>query len=395
MIRVLTALFFTFALPATSLAAGAQCSRVFHTPGYFRQVVESRGLRLFVKESRQTEHTKWQGVLRHVPRETLAQTPRPINALRFAAKTLPLKLFGIETHANGGRYELTPVRAMYEHTIVRGANHLSRVTLNKELEPAFFARLPFIILISALIWSQIDAYYAEQLETHRAEIILENKALYERLIQTDYRYRSLKRQLADQTISLEEALESAYWIEFAYSQYFNFRDANPEALTSLEGSSPLLTHLAFNHLEKIFQEGVRSQPGFDVPPGRLGPINEQQKLELVQLNHALNLRYQLLTEYVHQTEVFGELRQDPKVLEALDLSLATPFGKRLVEAHEAGRIDRGQLLSMLQEEAYWQTRFAEWGVIGVRKLKRNADGAMTGQALTLDHIRSEILADIR
>lgn len=379
-------------IPA-QVRAGGLCSKVFASPGYFRQVIETRGLRLFVKESAQPESTKWAGVVRHVPRATLDSAPKTIDGIRYVAKTLPLKLFGVETATDRGRYELAPVTALYHGTVVRASNHLSREFLNKNLEPAFFSRLPFMILMSTIIWNQIDAYYAEKLSDHRLEIISKNKDLYKGLIQNDFRYRSIKKKLAEQSISEAESLESAYWIEIAYANYFEYRESHPEVLTSLSESEGLLGHLVFNHLEKVFNEGVQSQPGFDVPSARLGPISDAQKLQLLQVNHALALRYQLLTEYVNQTDAFRRLSKAPEVQEALDLSLKTGFGGKIIELAESGRITRGQLLAALQEEAYWQTRFAEWSIIGVHKIKKTQDGFASSEILTLEDIRSEILAD--
>ena len=105
-------------------------------------------------------------------------------------------------------------------------------------------------------------------------------------------------------------------------------------------------------------EGVQSQPGFDVLQERIGLISDQQKFDLMKINHQLNLRYQLLTEYVRQTKTFEISRSDPAVLELVDLSMKSDFGRQMAQLLDAGKISRDEFLGRLQEESYWQTRLA-------------------------------------
>jgi hypothetical protein len=133
-------LFLLFLIPVPGWAGISVCSDLFSDTSYFMQVVQSRGLRFFIKTSEVRPETKWHGVLRHVPQAELESSFKLSNGLRYAIKTLPLKLIpGIETVApQGGRYELTPAKAVYDQTVLRASNTLSQKFFNKNLEPAFF-----------------------------------------------------------------------------------------------------------------------------------------------------------------------------------------------------------------------------------------------------------------
>lgn len=388
-------LFFLIGIPSQVWAKMPLCSQVFADPSYFREVIETRGLRLFIKNSVERTETKWFGVVRHVPQTELANSFKLANGLRYAIKTLPLKLFKVETEApQGGRFELTPTKALYDQTVLRASNNLSKKFFNKNLEPAFFSRLPFAIFFGVMVWNQIDDYYAEQLQTHMDENIKQNAAIYERLLMTDYRYRGIKKDFLKGKISHEDALKGAFWVEFAYSEYFKYRDANPEALSSLDSSMVLLKHLAFNHLQKIFSEGVNPAKGFEIPKEHLGPISNDQKLQLFKINHVLNFQYQLLYEYLGKTEAYQRLKDDPEVRRLLDLSLKNAFAEKLLAMHAAGLITDDSLLTSLQEDASWRARFAEWSTIGVVKLKVDDEGKQTNVALKIEDIRVEILQEI-
>ena len=78
----------------------------------------------------------------------------------------------------------------------------------------------------------------------------------------------------------------------------------------------------------------------------------------------------------------------------LATSLETEFGRRLLTEREAGRLSDGELVYRLQEEAYWHARIAEWEILGVKKIRRDAAGRLTDEFLTIDDFRAEILSDL-
>jgi hypothetical protein len=157
----------------------------------------------------------------------------------------------------------------------------------------------------------------------------------------------------------------------------------------------LIDHLAFNHLQKIFSEGVGLADGFKVPIERLGPISDEQKMQLFKINHVLNFRYQILSEYTRKTDVYQQLKDDPEVRRLVDLSLKNDFGQKLLQLSSAGLITTEVLLTSLQEDASWQARFAEWAVVGVIKQKVDSSGKRTQEPLVIEDIRAEILQEIK
>jgi hypothetical protein len=384
-------------VPAQVWAGAPVCANIFSdaSPGYLKQVVQSRGLRLFIKTSEASSQTQWYGVIRHVPRSELDSSFKITNGMRYLIKTLPLKVLPVASKAqDGGRVELTPMKALYDQTVKRGSNYLSKKFFNKNLEPALFTRLPFLFIFSMYIWDKIDQYYSDQLAENMDGIIKKNESLYENLINYDYRYRSIKKGLLSGKISRQQALETAFWMEFGYAQYFSFRDSNPDILETPETQAKLIKHFAFNHLDKMFNEGVKPAQGFFVPEENVGPISEQQKALLFKVNHVLNLQYQLITEFAHNSEVYKSMQNDSDAQRVLNPVIQTEFSQKLLELKNQGIISVDEYSNRLQEDAYWQTRFAEWQIIGVTKLKLDSEGQQTQKPLTLEDIRLESLSDL-
>ena len=71
-----------------------------------------------------------------------------------------------------------------------------------------------------------------------------------------------------------------------------------------------------------------------------------------------------------------------------------PYAQFLFDLHKSGKLTDKQLAFQLQEDAFWQTRFLEWEVLGVKKVKK-VDGKYSQEPLTVQDIRSESVDEMR
>ena len=61
--------------------------------------------------------------------------------------------------------------------------------------------------------------------------------------------------------------------------------------------------------------------------------------------------------------------------------------------HKENKIDQNTLKDMLQEDAYWKSKFREWKIVNISKLKIE-NNEYTNAALTLEDLHSEMLESI-
>ena len=392
----LRSLFFVliFATGQAQAANVYSCQNLFVTSpvqNYIQQVVASKGLRLLVKDSKEiSAETRWGGLLRLRPDISMDKSWRLTRYLRYMVKTLPLVVFRIDPK---GRFELKPLKAGYENLVVKPSNWISEKLTGQKKEPAFFARASVAMALSFLAWNHIDARYTEELQKHMVQNIQQNESVYQHLINDDFRYRQIKADFDKGKISMQKAEQDAYWVELAYADYYKNRDANLEKTPTLDGEMKLINHLLFKHLKPIIADGVKPQPGFIIPDNAVGPIREDQKMELFKINHILNLRYQLIPEMVNSTPLYESIKNDPEISKLLSQSFDSEFGQKLLILAGNKKISPERLSFYLQEDAYWQARFQEWATINVIKLKK-INGQYTNQPLAIRDIQSEILAEI-
>ncbi|MFN3698236.1 MAG: hypothetical protein ACK4VO_12430 [Pseudobdellovibrio sp.] len=82
-----------------------------------------------------------------------------------------------------------------------------------------------------------------------------------------------------------------------------------------------------------------------------------------------------------------------KMQQLIQPILQDPFTVELMNLYKNGKISRDQLQTYLQEDMYWQNRFLDYDILGIKKYKK-INGISSNHFLTLADIREEILLEI-
>ncbi|MCB0385957.1 MAG: hypothetical protein KDD43_11235, partial [Bdellovibrionales bacterium] len=241
------------------------------------------------------------------------------------------------------------------------------------------------------LYMVFDANYVKGLENNRAAIVLEHRGTYEQMIDKDWRFNYVKDLRDAGRYTEQQAREEAYNLQFAYNQYYSYRNGRDTSLT-VEEARGLSEHLLFAHLQRLFAEGVKPLPGFEVPNKALGPLKDNQILEITDHNQLLYLKYQILDE-IYLVAQGGSL---PTLLEASaelhrqhDAIVTDGFYIQVRQLESSGQLKADQAKYILQQDFWWQTRFAEWDVLGIKPMR----GETPGEYTTLNDIRNSLLKE--
>ncbi len=293
-------------------------------------------------------------------------------------------------------YSFSPIEAASSKLIDQPIRVLTRKFLNREQEPSLLARISIGIVASIAASIGFEKLYLSARLEKTQQQIGENAEAFDALIENDFRYRSIKRDLASGEISQAEARHQAYLVSLGLSSYFEHRRSSM-GTGALEDEVKLINHLVFFHLRSVFESGVSKdfeKDGFLVPDASVGKLNDAQKLELFRINHQMQVQFQMAVELVNQSRLWQELQTSGRVLETAHAIESSPVATEAMTRVRRGELSRGRALSAIQEDIYWQTRFKEWSIIGVARLERDHKGTYSGQPLTINKVRAEILADL-
>lgn len=331
----------------TAPASAGVCSDLFSSAkNYFREVRQSKGVRLLVAPA--TEHEARERLYGFI---SARGWPSPLNGLNYVLVEKP-------------------------------ADALVRAAAGPKKRASFLAKLPLLAAWALAAHFYVIEPVTDHAMTSRiADEIAENAVVFERLIAEDYRFEAVRLALQEGSLTQEDAREQAYMISKAYSSYYSYRDGYGGELT-LEDNMGLLDHYLFSHLRPLIEGAIAVPEGFRAAPGFAPRIGDKQRQRLFHLTHALYLRYQLIDGYVNGT-------LDP-ALAGLRLALQNePFTRRLQAELDAGRISRARFQRALQEHVYWDYRLKIYAVIGLEKINGS-----TGNPALLEDYDNEILSDL-
>lgn len=356
---------------------------------YGAEVKSTRGLRLVLKDSPEIqEATKWGGLVTYSEPSLRSGISGYLSSiLQFVPKKIGEYVWGNQN------YRFTPFRGVYNRAVRNPIRSVSQRYLGRQKDLTALVHFPLVIMLSMLAYAQVDAVYSGALHNQVEAQISTYANEYDSAIQSDFRFNRVKQLLVTGKITKEDARREAYLISLAYTQYYKYRDTNGEAST-LQSEMDLINHYLFAHLKKVVQDGVSEADGFYIPQSAIGKISDEQTLRLFEVNHLLYLKYQLIIEMVSGNgSLLNAASNNSKVSDIINDIMSDPFYRTLYELHEQKRISADQFQSLLQENVYWQTKFLEWQIVGVTKLKK-VNGQYTSEPLTISDIQSEMLGSV-
>lgn len=270
----------------------------------------------------------------------------------------------------------------------RGARLLVKKNRNGKRRPT----LPAVFVAGSIVWQGVDAasdrIYNAEIESQVAA----NAEIYDRMIDSDFRFHEIKEDLTAGRVAPKDARLRTYWLKTAIDKYYEYRDQHAEEPKTAENELRYIQF--FGHLRQVLDNGVREVPGFLVPVEARGRLSDEKKVALVEVNHDLFIRYQLIAEMVNQTADFQELQSHPAIMEMILKLKNDPFVRKIFDLQRQGSISLNEVQDILQEDAFWQARFREWKILGVTKLKISKHGRAEDVPLTLEDIRTEILESL-
>ncbi|MBX3021695.1 MAG: hypothetical protein KF799_08480 [Bdellovibrionales bacterium] len=275
-----------------------------------------------------------------------------------------------------------PFSGLFNVLADKPSNAVVRAFAGPEKKASLLVKFPVILgwALLAQVYV-IDPVTDYAFDSRIQSEIAENRLAFDRLIEEDYRFDSIRRALITATMAREEAERQAYMVARAYSSYYKYRDSK-NAQFSDEDNDALLDHYLFAHLKSVLENGVQVPSDFRVSSSYSQQVTAHQRQRLFQLTHALYMRYQILDAYVK-----GDA--NPALQEAFKIIRQDPFSQQAENLWRQGRIDKGHYQRVLQERAYWSYRLQSYGVLGLQKLH-----PQSGQPVTLADYDVEILADL-
>lgn len=285
-----------------------------------------------------------------------------------------------------------PRGRIYRHFVQRPSWAISQAVLGRRVEPTNWITVPAALALGMLTWGGYAGAYNYELR-HKIEHSIEVDAPeYDKLIASDFRYHAVKEDLENGLITKEQARQGAYELRLAYRNYYDYRAKHLREDGDLKSQMWYLNQTLFLPLKQVIEKGVTIQPGYGLLSGeRGGPLSSEEKLRLFRIYHGLFLKYQIIDELIGGTQLFQRMQGNPHFAAQIGTLLNDPFTKKILELNRQGRIDSSKARWFLQRDAYWKALFDELETVGLAREKLDQDGRPTGETLTLNDIRKEVL----
>lgn len=335
---------------------------------YSKEVADSRGVRLFLKQARSADNRYFR---------FLSPSPPKSNVFSWLVSEMPVRLSGIHDR------KFTPFSGLYYVLVQQPVGELTSRLGRGRLEPT----LPVVVLMSALAWQGYDQAWNKITEDKIWSEIVTHKDLYEELLDYDFRFHDIRERMQNGEISLKRAQYESFWRKLAIDKYYSDRDKY--GINGNLADQRFYLNF-FTNLKKIVEKGVRPAPGFLIPVSAQGPLHDDQILRLIEVNHHLYDQYKIVADLVRTPNPAQIDSHEPEA-EQFRQKLTDAFVQQILKWLNDRLISVNEAQSILQEDVFWQARFQEWQIVGATKLKVSNHGTITASPLTLQDIRNEIL----
>ena len=307
---------------------------------------------------------------------------------------LPTKLLGFATLTLNKNFRFTPFKALDDNLLKKPTHFVTEKIGGKKKELGALIKIPLIILLSVTAWKNFDEHiFLPEVEARMTEQIAnhieKNSPYYDKLIETDYRFKDIKQSKS----SIADSRLQAFGLKRAYEDYFRTymgaplpKDLTLQDNIEMFGSNPLFSHLNF-----FFENGIKQYEGTYVPSQHQGPLSDEQKKKLFDLTHLLYAKY-LVIDLMFENDTDSANLIERNLL-ARDV-FENEHSQKLISLHKENKISKEELIYYMQEDAhhvYYMTLFETLHIVNLKSEKN----LYTKDPLTLSDLRNSRLSNLQ
>jgi hypothetical protein len=377
---------------------------------YFKEVKQSRGLRMVLRERKADEpepvaYGYW--TLYNKPFDRWYHHFELLHPMFWVQ--LPFRA-GTKVFT-GKNYSFSPFEGTFHsviHSPVRAATYR---LLGKDMQLTLPVTLPLRMLgYGILLFEPMMAAF------HGAFDVADEKALgdslqeeygpeYDEIIENDFRFAAIRIDLAngfyEDPITLEHkffdrkmAREAAFKLLNALNEF------NQYALVGQKEDSPEIRRMRFREYYKIvaptmgaiLDAGKIDQGENFIFDGEERPFTDEEMDQLILAQNEALLRMDLVRALVQGDETeLSNIEQVPKLRVLLNNIKATGYAELLIELHQEGTVSKGDLWNALQLNEEWKRRIATAPIMGLVPITQDKNGV---RPLELGDTQERMLAKI-
>ena len=154
-----------------------------------------------------------------------------------------------------------------------------------------------------------------------------------------------------------------------------------------------LSQPVMHPIREMSKHGVRTFPGYSYPSDFSSRLTSKQIAALIQVKLNLFTVFRTLPCLVDDSPNCRRFSSVPAFGALISRLSADPFVRYLLSLRREGKLTDAQTLSRLREDAEWRSRFEEWRILDVKKLKK-VGGKYLQIPLALKDIQSETKVEL-
>ncbi len=359
---------------------------------YGRDIVESKGVRLILKDPPQTQREeRLLGFLTEYQPPAVSRWYHKAS-ISAMLQWVPRK---VSTHALGKPYDFRPIRGIVYNLVTRPVRSVTKRISGRQKDFSNWITIPSGLGAFLYAYEKADEFYKKRLSQRILDRIEEDKALWDKLLEFDFRYHDLRQSRDSGKLTPSAARVEAYLRHHFLSAYFTYMENDFANATKEESREFFFGQPAFFHIQKLVAQGIPQSEQYLYDTDFSPTLSQEQIDALIELNLQLQATLDVLPALA-QGDAAQEALKDNPTIEDLAKSLqADPFAQFLFSLKARGILSPEQLGYRLQEDAFWQVRFEEQAILHLAKRRLLADGTASTEPLTLEDVRNEAILEIR
>jgi len=208
----------------------------------------------------------------------------------------------------------------------------------------------------------------------------------------DFRGRLYFPGITREDLANDQILYSVWGLRKAYDDYFSERLKLTQA-----SREHFQFHLVMMSVQNFFIHDLGPIPGFYVPENARGPISNEIKDRIFEIEDQLLADFELsylLVGLTPMTTMARRLTESDLAKVRLAELKSDNFIRKIIRTSEHGAVLKKTALYWIQNYLYWQRSFKIWSQLKIGKYKLNeVNGVLsqTPQILTIEDIKNEIM----